>query len=66
MSTKSARLADTLLMAFAIQLTVIGTAPTDDSLVPLFFIGVLISIIVAFKEAARRFAEYSTRQSEQY
>ncbi len=61
MSTQNARRKDTLSMAFAIQLTIIGTAPADDSLVPLFFVGVLITIIVLFKEAARRFAEYSNR-----
>jgi hypothetical protein len=61
MSIRNPRLKDTLLMAFAIQLTIIGTAPTDDSLVPLFFVGVLITIIVLFKEVARRFAEYSNR-----
>lgn len=55
------RMKDILLMTIAIHLSIIGTEPTDGSLSPLFFVGVLITSIVVVKEFARRFAEYSSR-----
>ncbi|MFC7174438.1 hypothetical protein ACFR97_17065 [Haloplanus litoreus] len=53
------RAKDILLMAIAIQLSIIGTEPTDGSLLPLFFIGVLITVVVVLNEAIRRMSEYS-------
>lgn len=55
---KQARVKDTLLMAIAIELSIIGTEPNDGSLLPLLFIGVLITAIVIIKEAVRRLSEY--------
>ncbi|WP_167599403.1 hypothetical protein [Halorussus marinus] len=55
---KDDRLKDVLLMTIAIQLSVIGTAPADDSLVPLFFVGVLLTLVVVLRESARRAGEY--------
>jgi len=49
-----ARLKDLLLMAIAIQLSIVGTVPEDDSLLPLFFVGVLLTLYVVIKESARR------------
>jgi len=56
------RAKDILLMTIAIQLTIIGTEPTDGSLLPLFFIGVLITAIVVLNEIIRRLSEYSNRE----
>jgi len=55
------RAKDILLMTIAIQLSIIGTEPTDGSLMPLFFIGVLITAIVVLNEITRRLSEYSNR-----
>jgi hypothetical protein len=58
---EEARAKDLLLMTIAIQLSIIGTEPTDGSLMPLFFIGVLITAIVILNEIIRRLSEYSNR-----
>lgn len=61
MPIQDTRIKDIILMSFSIQLSIIGTAAPDGSLVPLFFVGVLITIVVIIKETARRFAEYSNQ-----
>jgi hypothetical protein len=58
---EEARAKDLLLMTIAIQLSIIGTEPTDGSLMPLFFIGFLITAIVILNEIIRRLSEYSNR-----
>ena len=45
---------DILLMTFAIQLTVLGTATENASLVPLAFVGVFITVLVGIEEIGRR------------
>lgn len=55
------RLKDVLLMALAIQLSIIGTAPANDSLLPLLLVGVAITVLVIAREVVRRVGEYSAR-----
>jgi len=61
MSETDDRVKDLLLMAIAIQLSIVGTASSDGSLLPLLGIGVLITIIVALEEVGRRSVEYADR-----
>ncbi|ATW87909.1 hypothetical protein halTADL_1116 [Halohasta litchfieldiae] len=61
MSVTDDRIKDILLMAFAIQLSIVGTASPDGSLQPLFFIGILLSVFVILREATRHVAESATR-----
>jgi hypothetical protein len=46
-------------MAIAIQLAIVGQAPPDGSWVPLFFVGILMSVVVVIKELGRRVAEHT-------
>ena len=52
------RIKDILLMAIGIQFVSISTAPSGDTLLPLFVAGVLITGVVVLKEAGRRVAEF--------
>lgn len=58
---KQERGKDIILMTIAIQLSIIGTEPRDGSLMPLFFIGVLITVLVILNESIRHLSEYSNR-----
>ncbi len=58
---ESARSKDILLLLFAIQFSIIGLEPADWSLVPLFFVGVLLTLIVMVREIGRRLTEYANR-----
>jgi len=61
MSATDARVKDILLMAIAIQLSIIGTQSPDGSLLPLLFLGGVITGIVILEEAGRRLLEYVDR-----
>lgn len=61
MSLADDRLRDLLLMAFAIQLSILGTAPPDDSLLPLLLVGVLLMLVVFIRELTRWVDEYTAR-----
>lgn len=52
---------DILLVAIAIQLSIVGQVPPDDSLFVLLFIGILITGVVIIKELRRRYGEYAHR-----
>lgn len=53
-SDAAGRRRDILLMTIAIQLTVLGTATENASLVPLAFLGVFITVLVSIEEIGRR------------
>jgi len=50
---------DILLMTIAIQLTVLGTATEDGTLVPLAFVGVFITVLVCLEEIGRHLMAYA-------
>jgi hypothetical protein len=52
------RIKDILLMAIAIQFSIIGAIASNPSLVVLIIIGALMTGIVVLKEAGRRVAEF--------
>ena len=58
-SNAADRRKDILLMTIAIQLTVLGTAAENGSLVPLAFIGVFITVLVSIEEIGRRWIAYA-------
>jgi len=59
MSTSDPRLRDAVLLGISIQLSILGTEPADGSLLPLFFVGILITAVVAVREAARLLSAYT-------
>ena len=59
-STAVDRRKDILLMTIAIQLSVLGTASSDGTLVPLALIGILITVFVVLDEIGRRLVECTT------
>jgi len=58
MDIDTERSRDLMVMAFAIQFTVIGTA--GSAWAPLAVVGVLVSAVVAVREGGRRLSERST------